>query len=1684
MMMTLSPVFVNPTVANDGFNVDTDWYSAASETSIQEFMSSGSTAMFDGNAIDLNFETFALIEAKSENSWGELNYAGYSLKIPVNGNTTAIDIHLQAVYEGENPPEKANASISCNVDHDSPINSGEKIWNIDSNDFQSVQQFGPPYTIGWTDQVSSFIGYASPIRIPIGEGSTCLKNNQGEIVISIQTEHYGNDTSSDETSIYLYEIIEVCEGECHIPCEKNDFDLGIDSSDNMWTANYIDINPGVNWFSGWVRDDLFGIDEEDPYDHVWFYIPLGYIVTIQIYVVDDLDRGCRISQTIDEKDLDLYLYDLSNGSVIYSAANDYLYDPETIIGNISITGKNVGLTIHAFSGGSTPYDVLISLNQYAILDEDEDGWINDDEISCGTDPSSSFSTPIDTDNDGICNAIDLDDDNDGIVDVTENSCGSNQYSNSSLPLDTDSDGNCNSLDLDDDDDGWSDSKEGGCNTDSLDATSIPSDTDFDGICDILDLDDDGDGWIDSEEGECNTDSLDATSIPSDNDLDGICTLLDSDENTVELSTSNNFQSNICPSSTETINIGSGYIISYDTDENLNQTNLSRDSQANKDWDLDGLDNSVDFFPLDSTRAVMPLCGTNFGNLKTGDDGYLGAGDISSIDAMVVVDWDKDGDYDILIGGTHKDEDQYYGSVMGIQNLGGGEFAKAVSLKNLGDDSRWTVPILYGDVDDIAVIDLYGDGSELGLIVGSQGWTRYYISNGWNELTFVKEDENPWADDDIETQRARDIIVADIDNDGDQDWAINYRTTESYKDGWKPRVEIFSGHSINSGRPDGFDIESGEVKYNIDWVDVDSDGDLEILVCKFHCEIWTPSRFPTIVWSWEGDSTAITSSAISDFDEDGDLDLAIGTQKNIYIFSNYTKNEILYDEPTFILDNKNTRFLHWADIDGNGWLDLLTGNDGKDQIFGNFNGDLSLVWKSDSSSKTNFILTADIDLDGDLDIIGSDLDSVFIINNEKDNSASYYQALEMLFPPYLLLIGLLLCVPLLRVIFMLLCRPEKYLKLGIPLFILLQIIIFAPMFDITDQNNDGWHDSVNDCDWNEACAANEFLSSHPILNSYTVNEFNYMALEEEYYQPFAVDFYLGIFLLSVLSVFTLVKHYRKTNFINLGNISDTVRHDDYTVSSVRGFFLCVGLAILFNPLSVGLGESKWWLVIITILFLILGLVTNYLLRSIITDFTTSAQINHSSQPLKYTLQRKTQNLNVNQVLMKKKSKDDIKLEQEYEKIPTYFIEIMNKNKVPRIKKSLILLGVVGFSNLRKKQLIVLLWSKLKSIENELAINYDQGKYQTYKKAAEQVGMEQDWLLPHVHPENNSYVIDEDSIYEHISINSPIKDIQEVAEAEGRTVQEIYEDLMDDGVINKSNVEKGPVMTQQLNEEFEELVEITVSNAHAYEDWMDLAANGQRMQEGAIADVWRIKSDQGNLFIKTAYDEKGKKVLLKEIATLEDLMEENLGSSHPHIFFQSKDGDKPLLVMTQVGERSLETDYDNLDVQQGMNFLHELALDIQRLHEYGHYIHRDLKPGNIAINDTKSGNSIYAGLIDFGSARSNMRKQGEGDRFISEPWTHPSQREIGVRVRPGQDWYSFTWIAMCVIMGAKYDKIQAMIEGGSFETKFKNKIANIDSINSELVDTNVLYELIELVTKFGETPDLEVLEILAEKLILSN
>ena len=220
-----------------------------------------------------------------------------------------------------------------------------------------------------------------------------------------------------------------------------------------------------------------------------------------------------------------------------------------------------------------------------IYDDDDDGdtWPDAVEVLCGTDPLNVGQSPVDADNDGTCDALqveeDTDSDGDGIPD------DSDVFPNDpAAAFDNDGDGMPDDLygfsttvpplieDLDDDNDGWLDTREAECGSDRFDANSLPIDSDQDGTCDGIDqdrdgdgvsnindafpadkeafldtdgdgepddisgttagltedLDDDGDNYTDIEEIECGSDSKDSDEIPLDSDGDGLC---DAKENT-------------------------------------------------------------------------------------------------------------------------------------------------------------------------------------------------------------------------------------------------------------------------------------------------------------------------------------------------------------------------------------------------------------------------------------------------------------------------------------------------------------------------------------------------------------------------------------------------------------------------------------------------------------------------------------------------------------------------------------------------------------------------------------------------------------------------------------------------------------------------------------------------------------------------------------------------------------------------------------------------------------------------------------------------------------------------------------------------------------------------------------------------------------------------------------------------
>ena len=216
---------------------------------------------------------------------------------------------------------------------------------------------------------------------------------------------------------------------------------------------------------------------------------------------------------------------------------------DTIVGGNSHLGKGDVALLDTYSFldsvSSPPLDMRVI---DGTLDTDGEGLTDYQELCIlGTDetnPDSDGDTvndaaetnagnPIDTDGDGIIDALDTDDDGDGVLTINEDPNGDNDPTNDN----TDGDGLPNYLDPDDDGDGVPTA------TEDLDGDGDPrnDNTDGDGLPNYLDPDDDGDGVpttgedIDND-GDPTDDDTDGDGIPNyadpDDDGDAIPTLIE------------------------------------------------------------------------------------------------------------------------------------------------------------------------------------------------------------------------------------------------------------------------------------------------------------------------------------------------------------------------------------------------------------------------------------------------------------------------------------------------------------------------------------------------------------------------------------------------------------------------------------------------------------------------------------------------------------------------------------------------------------------------------------------------------------------------------------------------------------------------------------------------------------------------------------------------------------------------------------------------------------------------------------------------------------------------------------------------------------------------------------------------------------------------------------------------------
>jgi len=312
------------------------------------------------------------------------------------------------------------------------------------------------------------------------------------------------------------------------------------------------------------------------------------------------------------------------------------------------------------------------------------------------------------------------------------------------------------------------------------------------------------------------------------------------------------------------------------------------------------------------------------------------------------------------------------------NDGGGVFE---------DVTGANLPGFLEDTRAVALGDLDGDG-DLDAFVGNVGPNRVFLNDGSGVLTDATSTNLPTLSD-----RTNSVSLGDVDGDGDLDVLVGNGFTAP---GGGPPPEQNRLY-LNDGSGTFTDATSTNLPALFDFTtsvvlgDVDADGDLDAFTGNHgqpnrlylndgtgtYLDV-TATHLPPLI-----DNT--TAIALGDLDGDGDLDAFVGNggfpgwQNRLHV---NTGAGVFIDVASGLPSSTdNTWAIALGDVDGDGDLDALVGNQGQDRLFLN---DGSGMFTNATATHlpgipddTGSVSLADVDGDGDLDaLIGTGLPQLF------------------------------------------------------------------------------------------------------------------------------------------------------------------------------------------------------------------------------------------------------------------------------------------------------------------------------------------------------------------------------------------------------------------------------------------------------------------------------------------------------------------------------------------------------------------------------------------------------------------------------------------------------------------------------------------------------------------------------------
>jgi len=311
---------------------------------------------------------------------------------------------------------------------------------------------------------------------------------------------------------------------------------------------------------------------------------------------------------------------------------------------------------------------------------------------------------------------------------------------------------------------------------------------------------------------------------------------------------------------------------------------------------------------------------------------MGANQGVYLSSIAWADYDNDGDLDIAVSGRDSSTNKRF---IIYRNNGDGTFTNIAEPMG-ADQGVYLSSIAWGDYDNDGDLDIAVSGQD------SSGNYRFIIYQNNGDGTFTQVAEPMGANQGVFCSS---IAWADYDNDGDLDIAVSGDT------GSARRFIIYQnngdGTFTNAAEPMG---ANQGVKYSsIAWGDYDNNGDLDIAVSGMDSSF----NYRFIIYRNNGDGTFTqvaepmganqgvfcSSIAWADYDNDGDLDIAVSGQDGSFLRRFIIYRNIGADsftniaEPMGANQGVNWSSLAWGDYDNDGDLDIaVSGEDAVNKRF--------------------------------------------------------------------------------------------------------------------------------------------------------------------------------------------------------------------------------------------------------------------------------------------------------------------------------------------------------------------------------------------------------------------------------------------------------------------------------------------------------------------------------------------------------------------------------------------------------------------------------------------------------------------------------------------------------------------------------------------------------------------------------